>query len=193
MTVIAGSPRTEAEGLPAELPTVSSVQGEHGDFVWKSLQRLGVREPDLEDMAQEVFVIVHRRLHTFDGTSKMTTWLFGICSRVASSYRRSAYVRRERPVPEVPEGAEGGEARGPEEAASERQSRALLEKIIGELDVEKRAVFVMFEIDELSCDEIAAIVGVPVGTVYSRLHAARKAFEKALARHNARSTRGGGA
>lgn len=191
MTVAAGSPRTEAEGLPADLPTVSSVQEEHGDFVWRSLQRLGVREADLEDMMQEVFVVVHRRLGSFDGTSKMTTWLFGICSRVASGYRRSAYVRRERPVPDVPEGAGPDSAPGPEEAASARQSRALLDSLIGELDVEKRAVFVMFEIDELSCEEIAGIVGVPVGTVYSRLHGARKAFEKALARHRTRASRGG--
>lgn len=176
-----------------EAPTVSSVQEEHGDFVWKSLQRLGVREADLEDMAQEVFVVVHRRLHTFDGSAKMTTWLFGICTRVAAGYRRRAYLRRERSVPDVPDDAGGDDARGPEEEASARQSRALLDRLLAELDVEKRAVFVMFEIDELSCDEIAAVVGVPVGTVYSRLHAARKAFAKALARHQARASRGGAA
>jgi RNA polymerase sigma-70 factor (ECF subfamily) len=192
MTVLGQNLTLETEQAPAGLPTVSSVQEEHDDFVWKSLQRLGVREPDLEDMAQEVFMVVHRRLHTFDGSAKMTTWLFGICSRVASSYRRSAYVRRERPVSDVPERAAGDEVLDPEEATSERQSRALLDRIIAELDVDKRAVFVMFEIDELSCDQIAAIVGVPLGTVYSRLHAARKAFEKALARYGARASGGGG-
>jgi RNA polymerase sigma factor (sigma-70 family) len=94
---------------------------------------------------------------------------------------------RQHAVEAVPEPAHT-DAYTPEHAASDRQARARLESMLDELDPDKRAVFVMFEIDRMSCDEIAALVGVPVGTVYSRLHGARKAFEKSLARWRARTS-----
>jgi RNA polymerase sigma-70 factor (ECF subfamily) len=172
--------------LPLSLD-VSLVHRDHADFVWASLQRLGVRDADLEDMLQEVFVVVHRRLHTFDTTTRLTTWLFGIAMRVAAGYRRRAHIRRERSVPEIEETVEPGD--GPVELAERRQAQERLHALLDSLDLEKRAVFVMFEIDELSCDTIAEILGTPVGTVYSRLHAARKAFQKALARMQAREAR----
>jgi RNA polymerase sigma-70 factor (ECF subfamily) len=168
----------------------SAVYSAHADFVWASLQRLGVRPHDLDDVLQEVFVIVHQRLHTFDHSSKLTTWLFGVCLRAASDYRRRAYRRREQVGDEAVEEPATAEASTPEDAAVGQQSRARLDRILEELDLEKRAVFVMFEVEELSCDEIAAIVGAPVGTVHSRLHAARKQFEKAVGRQMARDEHG---
>jgi RNA polymerase sigma-70 factor (ECF subfamily) len=171
-------------------PSVATVHAAHADFVWLSLQRLGVRDADLQDMHQEVFVVVHQRLHTFDGSSLLTTWLFGICLRVAAAYRRRAYVRREHPVEATPE--QPSPAReGPEERVSVRQQSDQLRAILDELDLEKRAVFVMFEIDELSCDEIATITGAPLGTVFTRLRAARKQFDRAVARARARGALGG--
>lgn len=159
---------------------VTAIHAAHADFVWSALQRFGVRDADLEDALQEVFVVVHRRLDSFDGTSKMTTWLYGIAMRVAAAFRRKAHVRRERPVEEVPEGDD--ESLSPEEAASRSQARATLHEILDEMDLDRRAVFVMFEVEELSCEEIAALVGIPVGTVYSRLHKARKEFAVAVER-----------
>ncbi len=140
---------------------------------------------------QEVFVVVHQRLHTFDTSTELPAWLFGICRRVAAAHRRRAHVRRELPTEFAGETlADAG--LNPEQSAEKRQARARLDAILDEIDPEKRAVFVMFEIDELPCETIAEALGVPVGTVYSRLHAARKEFQKALARSNARATRGGG-
>ncbi|MEI8259466.1 MAG: sigma-70 family RNA polymerase sigma factor [Deltaproteobacteria bacterium] len=75
-------------------PDASAVYTEHAEFVWKGLFRLGVRESDLEDMVQEVFMVVHRRISSFDGSSRMTTWLFGIAMRVAAGYHRRAHRRR---------------------------------------------------------------------------------------------------
>jgi RNA polymerase sigma-70 factor (ECF subfamily) len=160
---------------------VESIHREHADFVWRSLQRLGVPDADVEDLLQEVFLVVHRRLGSFDGSSRMTTWLFGICLRVASTYRRRAHRRRERSVEQVPDEASPDD-RGPEQAAAVRQAHDRLRVALDSMDLEKRAIFVMFEIDEMACDEIAAILGIPLGTVYSRLHAARKAFELAIDR-----------
>jgi RNA polymerase sigma-70 factor (ECF subfamily) len=170
---------------------VSAVYEAHAGFVWKSLQRLGVRDSDLDDVLQEVFVVVHQRITTFDGSSKMTTWLFGICFRVASAYRRRGFRRRETCVAEPPEDTER-HGSSPEDAMMAAQSRSRLAGLLDELDLEKRAVFVMFEIDELPCDEIAQIVGAPVGTIHSRLHSARKDFQKALARMHAREARRAG-
>ena len=178
--------------LTLAMPTLdaSEVYSAHADFVWATLQRLGVRPPDLDDVLQEVFVVVHQRLHTFDHSSKVTTWLFGICLRTASDYRRRAWRRREQ-VGDVPvEEPLHTDASTPEDAAVRRQSQARLDRVLDELDLEKRVVFVMFEVEELSCDEIAAVVGVPVGTVHSRLHGARKQFEKAVGRQLARDAHG---
>jgi len=162
----------------------------HGDFVWASLQRLGVRGADLYDVLQEVFLVVHQRLHSFAGNASMTTWLFGICLRVVAGYRRRAHRRREQLSDTVVEQA-GTLEESPENAAIAGQACARLNAILDGLDLERRVVFVMFEIDEMSCDEIAATLGVPVGTVYSRLHRARKDVERAVARWKVRDLRGG--
>jgi RNA polymerase sigma-70 factor (ECF subfamily) len=114
----------------------------------------------------------------------MTTWLFGICLRVASAYRRRAFRRHEQSVAHVPEEAVSGDS--PEDAAATAQARARLRAALDLMDLDKRAIFVMFELDELSCEAIAEMLSIPLGTVYSRLHAARKAFEQALGRLEAR-------
>ncbi|MBI5532843.1 MAG: sigma-70 family RNA polymerase sigma factor [Deltaproteobacteria bacterium] len=164
---------------------------EHCDFVWRSLQRMGVGEENLDDVFQEVFVVVHKRLHTFDGSSRMTTWLYGICLRVASSWRRRAWFRRERPVDETPERASQPGKAGDDWMATQQAQRRVRE-VLDRMDLDKRAVFLMFEIEELSSEEIASILGVPVGTVYSRLYNARKQFQEILSRLEARAFRGGG-
>jgi RNA polymerase sigma-70 factor (ECF subfamily) len=174
-----------ASGEAGERPLADArhVYREHAEYVWTSLQRLGVHDADLEDVLQDVFIVVHRRLRTFDGSSKMTTWLFGICRRVASAYRRRGFRRNEMCVAEPEPDAD---AASPEHELTAAESRRRLDELLDELELDKRAVFVMFEIEELPCEDIAQILGVPLGTVYSRLHAARKAFQKALARMHAR-------
>jgi RNA polymerase sigma-70 factor (ECF subfamily) len=175
---------TEQPRIDEQLDVVS-IHDAHAEFVWLSLQRLGVADADVEDLLQEVFVVVHRRLASFDRSSRITTWLFGICMRVAAAYRRRAFRRHERVVAEMPEQA-GAEGSDPEQAAATSQAQARLKAALDLMELEKRALFVMFEIDEVSCQDIAEMLSVPLGTVYSRLHAARKDFERALARLEAR-------
>jgi RNA polymerase sigma-70 factor (ECF subfamily) len=162
-----------------------ALHAEHAEFVWKSLQRLGVPGTELEDLLQDVFLIVHKRLHTFDGRSSMQAWLWGICRRVAAAYRRRAHVHRECVVTRSLEGSSEGIDPDPEQATLTRQQGEQLTAILDKLDLDKRAVFVMFEIEELGCDEIASMLGIPIGTVHSRLHAARKAVKKAAAKFHA--------
>jgi RNA polymerase sigma-70 factor (ECF subfamily) len=177
------APKTGVVAAAAERD-VLAVHAEHAEFVWVTLQRLGVRPADVEDLLQEVFLVVHRRLDTFDASSRMTTWLFGICLRIAAAHRRRAYVRRERTGEGLDDAADANE--NPEEAAVARQGRARLYAILDMMDLERRALFVMFEIDEVPCIEIARTLGVPLGTVYSRLHAARQEFDAAARRFQAR-------
>ncbi len=180
---------------PGILPVERSLElvaiyRQHADFVWRTLQRMGVQEPHLEDVTQEVFVVVHKRLHTFDGSSRMTTWLYGICLRVASQWRKRAWNRRETAVEEPPErNSQPGRAGDDFMQVQEAQRRIRL--VLDRMDVEKRAVFVMYEIEEMSTTEIADVLGIPSGTVHSRLHAAREQFRTVLSRLDARAFRGG--
>ena len=178
-----GFPSAPADRLGHELE-LTTVYAQHADFVWRSLQRLGVPAQDLEDAFQETFVVVHRRLSDFGGRSKLTTWLFGICLRVAKRQRRLGFLREL-----APEGApEPVEHRTPEREAQQRQAERLLAVILDRLTPEQRAVFTMFEFEQIDCPEIAAVMGVPVGTVYSRLHAARARFQR---EHERLERRGG--
>jgi RNA polymerase sigma-70 factor (ECF subfamily) len=168
----------------ADLPTLREIFDAHAAYVLRSLRHLGVAESDIEDVAQEVFVTVHRRLESFEGRSKLRTWLYGICLRVASDYRRRAHIRRERatadPARDIPE----AEDRGPDQQV---QARAELRALLDELDDDKRAVVVLYELEGFSMKEVAEMLGCPLQTAYSRLHAAR---DRMVAEY--RSKRAGG-
>ncbi len=158
---------------------------EHFPFVWKSLRRLGVREADTADAAQEVFLVVYRKLDGFEGRSQLTTWLFGICLRVARDRQRLAHNRREVGADDdLIERAAGSTDTGDE--VEQRQAAALLERILDSLDFDQRTVFVLFEVEGMKGDEIAALLEIPAGTVSSRLRLAREAFQRAVSRLQAR-------
>jgi len=151
----------------------------HADFVWRTLQHLGVRSSDLEDLGQEVFVVVHRKLSTFDGRSKLTTWLFGICLHLVQRHRHRAYLRLEFLHAEPPERID---PHTPEQDYAAEEARLRLEQLLAKLSPERRATFMLFEVEGVSCEQIAELTSVPVGTVYSRLHLARKQVTEAAAR-----------
>jgi RNA polymerase sigma-70 factor (ECF subfamily) len=149
-------------------PSLAVEYRRHADFVWRSLQRLGVRPLELNDGLQEVFLVAHRRLDDFDETrAKFSTWLFGIAVRVAWS------LRRQRPLqPEADWGLI--DAQTPESVYAARESVLRLHQALDELTPELRATFVLFELEGESCVDIAAMFDIPTGTVYSRLHKARE-------------------
>jgi RNA polymerase sigma-70 factor, ECF subfamily len=154
---------------------VATVFRENLPFVFRALRRLGVAEADVDDVCQEVFVVVMRKLGEFEGRSLLRTWIYGICVRTASDYRKRAPRRREILTDEPPE----GETRdGPLEQATLSQARDILDRILARLDDDKRAVFVLYEIEELPMNEVALALECPLQTAYSRLHAARKRVEE---------------
>ena len=152
-------------------------------FVWKALRRLGIPACDLSDATQDVFVVVHRKLDEFRGEAQLTTWLYAICFRVASDRRRTA-----RSVLEVlsPMQIDVPDANNSSALLERRDAWRLLEHLMDEMPTEQRAVFSAFELDGLSCAEIAGVLEIPLGTVYSRLRLAREYFQKRLARLSAR-------
>lgn len=160
-------------------PSMRTIFDEHARYVIRTLRHLGVREADVEDVAQEVFVTVHRKLPEFEGRSKLRTWLYAICLRVASDHRRRAYVVRERATDNPP--VDTGERTG-DEADTSLESRAFVQELLGELDDDKRAVLVLYEIEGLTMREVADVIGCPLQTAYSRLHAARDLLRQAWER-----------
>jgi RNA polymerase sigma-70 factor, ECF subfamily len=153
-------------------------------FVWRSLRRLGVAEADVEDAMQEVFIVVHAKLASFEGRSRISTWLYGICLRVAQARRKRGFVARE--VAEEEAGEPPELACFPADALEEREAADLLEEALDALPLEQRAVFTLFELDGMTCQGIAELVGIPLGTVYSRLRLGRDAFARAARRIRAR-------
>jgi len=179
------TPTQTADALPSRPPAFATIYDAHVKFVWRVLARLGVARSDLEDVCQEVFIVVHRRLADFEGRSSLRTWIYGIALRCASEYRRRNARRRPASTP-VPEIAIAGSQL---EDLDARDARATLDRLLELLDPEKREVFVLFELEELAMAEVVAIVGCPLQTGYSRLHAARAIVEAGAARMRAQERR----
>jgi RNA polymerase sigma-70 factor, ECF subfamily len=155
---------------------------EHVDFIWRNLRRLGVSESEADDKAQEVFVIAHRRFGEYvDRGHGPRAWLFQIALRVASDARR--HRRRH---PEDPDGgnALSFESVPPEqaEAVARREALARLDRALATIEVGRRAVLVLHEIEEMTAPEVAQVLSIPLNTVYSRLRVARGELEAALAK-----------
>jgi RNA polymerase sigma-70 factor (ECF subfamily) len=168
----------------------ASVYDAYAPFVWRAVARLGVAEGAVEDVVQEVFLVVHRRLAEFEGRSSLRTWVFAIAIRVARRHRRTMVRRRldgstididdaDHRIPDHP-------ARAPDAMLERAQALSLLTALLDELDDDLREIFVLAEVEEMSVPEIAEIVGANPNTTYSRLRAARQAFDKAVTRARAR-------
>ena len=158
-------------------PSFAAVYREHAAFVRRSLRHLEVHASGLDDVLHDVFLVVHRRLHDYDGRSSMRSWLYGVARRVALHHRRRGVrrVRREHHAPVPPTQAQ------PDEFVARPEAAQWVEAFIGRLPAEQRAVFVLCEVEGLPAPEVAAATGEKLNTVYSRLRLARRRFERAVA------------
>ena len=161
--------------------TFDELYERHFDFVWRSLRRLGVPTADLHDVAQEVFLVVHRRLGDFEGRSKVTTWLFRIALHAARDRRRRAHVRREVLDADLVE-ARVDPAVDASALLERRDDLELFDRALAAMDLDQRAVFLLFELEGMSGPDIAETLDVPLGTAYSRLRLAREAFRRTVLR-----------
>lgn len=150
---------------------------DHLEYVWHSLRRLAVPAADLEDVAHEVFLVVHRKLADYDPSRPLRPWLFGIAFRVASEYRRRAARRAEL-------GHTGLESStsepSPETLAARQQAVRLAQRALAAVDDDARAVFILAELDGVAVTEVATTLEIPVNTAYTRLRRARLAVANAI-------------
>jgi RNA polymerase sigma-70 factor (ECF subfamily) len=170
---------------PAALrPTFAEVYDEHFAFAWRSAKHLGTPDAHVDDVLQETFVIVHRRLASFEGRSSVKTWLFGILVNVVRAQRRRLRVAATESTADPEDVADP--AAGPQESAARAEAVRIVDRILDALDDDQRAVFVLAELEQMSAPDIATALGAPLNTVYSRLRLARAAFAEAARRHRAR-------
>ena len=170
-------------------PGLAQIYEQHFDFVWRNARRLGVPEASADDVAQDVFVIVQRRMADYDGRGSLKAWIFGILVRVVRDHRRSFRRKGARQVPldqamqSVSSALEPGPS--PVEAAERAEHARLLERLLAELDEDKRTVLILFELEQWTLREIAELFGSNTNTIHSRLRAAKRAFEVAYVRSQA--------
>lgn len=150
----------------------------HFSWVWRFVRRLGVAEPQADDAAQQIFCVLAERLGELE-PDREKAFLAGTALRVASNYRRSARRQREVPDAQGLESAVDGRD-DPEQVAVRRSELALLDRALDRLPSELRAAFVLFEVENHSMLEIADLLGIPRGTVASRLRRAREQFQAAV-------------
>jgi RNA polymerase sigma-70 factor (ECF subfamily) len=158
------------------------MQDEHFEFVWRSARRLGVPEADADDATQQVFIVAAGKLAAIAPGSERA-FLFATALRVASHVRRAQKRRGEVPC-EMGDTADASPSA--EELVDRRRARALLDEVLESLPIEARAVFILFELEEMTLAEIAATLGIPIGTAASRLRRGRELFAAAIARFKAR-------
>lgn len=168
---------------PAEQARLRAMVDTHFEAVWRTLRRLGVSPMEMDDCAQHVFWVASRKLSVIT-TGSEQAFLVGTAVRVASDHRRARERRREvqddgsiERVDPTPQ---------PDDLAEQKRMRAVLDEVLAAMPEDERAVFVMFEIEELSTQEIAGILEIPAGTVASRLRRAREDFDRRVARLNLR-------
>ncbi|MFZ6181021.1 RNA polymerase sigma factor [Nannocystis pusilla] len=182
------TPLTSAEfaaDVDCGAPSLREVFARHLGTVWRIARAFGVPADEADDVAQEVFLVVHRKLHTFQPSRSLPAWLFGITRNVVLM-RRRAHTRRERRLSAVePPPA----PREPEASFELRQAAAFMQEFLDGLDEDKRLVFLLADIEGLTASEIAEALEIPLGTVFSRLRAARLKLEQFSQRLRARPVR----
>jgi RNA polymerase sigma-70 factor, ECF subfamily len=172
---------------PLEVPPFKVVYQEYFDFVWTSARRLGIQPSGMDDLIQEVFLVIHSKLHTVEKRESLRSWIYSVVRRTASNHRRARRAHAD-----SSSGPPGdGEARSREPTPLENTERnagfQLLMTLLDQLEAPKREIFSLVDVEDLSVPEAAEVLGIPLNTAYSRLRVARQNFEAALARHEART------
>ena len=158
--------------------TFDALYAEHFEFVWRCMRRLGVHPSLVEDAAQDAFVVLHRRLSELRPEASAKAFLFGVAQRVAHDYRRTA---QRKGAMRLDQELQVSDETGPFERTAKAQAAATLQAFLALLDDEKRAVFVLAELEEMTAPEISEALAVNLNTVYSRLRLARQRFVAFLA------------
>jgi len=172
--------------VPTTVPSFQSVYRQYFDFVWSSVRRLGAETEAMDDLVQDVFVVIHAKLETLERPEALRSWIYGVVRRTVSMHRRAKRTRADGGLTAKPSDEVVSPGPTPLERTETKAELEVLADLLSQLDEPKREVFELIELEELTAPEVAEVLGLPLNTVYSRLRAARRAFEAALARHLAR-------
>ncbi|HEY1099591.1 MAG TPA: RNA polymerase sigma factor [Myxococcota bacterium] len=182
---MSAAPVAHSPSLPPPSAAVSfdDVYAREVRWVWRALWRLGVPDRDLEDVAHDVFVVVHRKLADYDQSRPLRPWLFGICFRVALDRRRKHAVQRELPT-DMSDLDERADARVVDavDVVRHHERQALVQAALATLPLEQRALFVLHELEGVAVADCVTTLAAPLNTLYSRLRLARASFARAIAR-----------
>ena len=148
------------------------------DALWRFLRRLGIGVGDVDDAVQEVILVLARKLHLVEKGSERS-FVFSTAFRIASDMRKRAKRRRQLEAAPLYEPADLGP--DPETSAEQKRLTQLFARVLEQLSLELRAVFVLYELEEFTMAEIAETLALPPGTVASRLRRGREAFERLAA------------
>ncbi len=166
-------------------PPFEEVYAETFPAVWRMVRRMGVIDSSIDDVVQEVYVTVYRKLGQFEGRCAVKTWVLGILTRVVNNYRR---VRRRKGAGHALSSVVGDPdliadaTLDPHEQVSRAEAGRMVHRLLDELDDDKASVFALAELEGMSVPEIAEALGTNVNTTYARLRAARRDFERGLRR-----------
>ena len=189
----AGEPLAPAGGGASGVPSFEQLYDQWFEDVSRWVRALGAREADRDDVVQDIFLVVHRRLADFDGQN-VAGWLYQIARRKVRDYRHLTWVKHLFGTTSVPLGDDMLKTgQGPLEALETRQKRELLERLLDGLNEDQRAAFVLFEIEGNSGEDIARLQGVPINTVWARIHKARKKLQERAERFEKQTLRRTGA
>ncbi len=157
----------------------------HFDFVYRVARRLGTPDAETEDVVQEVFVVMLKRFDDFH-SGRLTTWIYRITANVVSGRHRKRRVRQafQQLGRSVGFRVSNHQEPTPEEYAQKKNASFAVEQVLCRMTPKKREVFALYELDNLSGEEIAERVGIPLNTVWTRLYHARKEFIKVARRLN---------
>lgn len=165
-------------------PTFDEVYETHVDTLYRAARGMGVPPSSCEDVVQDVFLVVHRKLASFEGRSSVKTWLYRILLRVVSDHRRTK--RRKGGLAELPEELPDLGGATPHDEVARAQAVKILEEILTSMPDEQRDVFVLAELEQVTVPEIAEALEVNINTIYSRLRLARREYERQLQRVRAK-------
>ena len=161
-------------------PEFREIYATYFDYVWRGAAHRGVPAAALDDVTQEVFIVIDRKLAEFEGRSSLRAWIAGIVRRVVADY-----VRKRGNQPAGDEPLEREPAAPGAELVERREALELLDQLLAKMTPEQRETFVLFELEELSGAEIAELTGSNENTVWTRLRAARRIFQEGVTRQRA--------
>jgi len=174
--------------LPAAVPPFQAVYTQYFGFVWATVRRLGVDASAIDDVVQEIFIAVNGSLPTLQRPEALKSWIYSVARRTISNHHRAVRARGGKGSTVIDDELESPQPT-PFEITQKNSDLQLLAGLLAEVEEPKREVFVLVELEEMTVPEVADALEIPLNTAYSRLRAARLAFEAAVARHDARGKR----